>query len=64
MKLSAVEIAVLAVGVAVAAPVLAVLLSPSPDAVSVGWVWLIAAAVFVAGFIAVRRLTRRGGRTP
>ena len=58
MKLSFIEIIVLLIGLIVVAPILVALLTPTPDAITMGLLWLLTAAVFVAGFFLVRRLIR------
>jgi hypothetical protein len=49
----------LVVGVLVVAPMVVALLTPTPDAITVGTWWLAAVAVFLAGFCIVRWLVRR-----
>jgi hypothetical protein len=60
MKLTVADVIILVVGVVVLAPVASALLTPTPDAVNMGLLWLAVVAVFVAGFFIVRWFVRRG----
>jgi Sec-independent protein secretion pathway component TatC len=59
MKLSVVEIVILVVAVFGVGPLLAALLTPSPDAVTMGMLWLAGVALFVPTFFVARWLIRR-----
>jgi hypothetical protein len=60
MKLTVAEVTILVVGAVVVAPVVAALLTPTPDAINMGLMWLAVVVVFVVGFFVVRRFVRRG----
>jgi hypothetical protein len=58
MKLSLAETIILVVGVFVVTPILAAILTPSVDAISMVLPWLGLVAVFLLAFVLVRRLIR------
>ena len=59
MKLSRAEIVILVVGLVIVIPVLVAVLTPTPDAISMGQFWLGAALVFLVAFFLIRLMMRR-----
>jgi hypothetical protein len=59
VKLSSAEIAILVVGLIIVIPVMVAVLTPTPDAITMGQFWLGAAVVFLVAFFLIRLIMRR-----